>query len=62
MRTLLVIALLMVASAPMAEARGRANPPGRSYSGGHVVHNRRGLVILHRAVPGGGGVHVYGGR
>ncbi|WP_425615416.1 hypothetical protein NA78x_005335 [Anatilimnocola sp. NA78] len=56
MRTLLVIALLTIAFAPMAEARGR------QYSGGHVVHSRRGLVVLHRAVPGGGGVHVYGGR
>lgn len=55
MRTLLIIALLTIAFAPMAEARGR------QYSGGHVVHSRRGLVVLHRAVPGGGGVHVYSG-
>jgi hypothetical protein len=28
-------------------------------SGGHVVHNRRAPVILHRLVPPFYGVHVY---
>lgn len=57
MKTLLMIALLVSTAAP-AFARGR------SYAGGNVVHSRRAPVILHRAIPGGGGVHVYhgGGR
>jgi hypothetical protein len=50
----LIFAASAVSAAP-AFARGR------SYSGGHVVHSRRAPVILHRAVPGGGGVHVYNG-
>jgi hypothetical protein len=58
MKTLLMIALLVVSTAAPTFARGR------SYAGGNVVHSRRAPVIMHRAIPGGGGVHVYhgGGR
>jgi hypothetical protein len=48
------LALVLIAMAASAEARGR------SYSaGGQVVHSRRAPVIMHRAVPPFGGVHVY---
>lgn len=59
MKTLLILALLFATSAVSAAP---AFARGRSYSGGHVVHSRRAPVIMHRAVPGGGGVHVYAGR
>lgn len=55
MKTLLIVALIVAGTAGAAFARGR------SYSGGNVVHNRRAPVVMHRAIPGGGGVHVYGG-
>jgi hypothetical protein len=58
MKTFLILALIFATSAVSAAP---AFARGRSYSGGHVVHSRRAPVILHRAVPGGGGVHVYNG-
>jgi hypothetical protein len=54
MKTFLILGLIVAASATSAFSRGR------SYSGGNVVHSRRAPVIMHRAIPGGGGVHVYG--
>jgi len=54
MKTLLILALIVTAAASSAGARDR------SYSGGNVVHSRRAPVVMHRAIPGGGGVHVYG--
>lgn len=59
MRTFLILTLIFAAS---AVSTAPAFARGRSYSGGHVVHTRRAPVIMHRAVPGGGGVHVYSGR
>ena len=58
MKTLMLIALIVLSTTAPTFARGR------SYSGGIVVHSRRAPVIMHRAIPGGGGVHVYhgGGR
>ncbi|WP_254510858.1 hypothetical protein [Anatilimnocola floriformis] len=58
MKTLLILALVLAAS---VASTGSASARGRSYAGGHVVHSRVAPVLLHRAIPGGGGVHVYGG-
>jgi hypothetical protein len=56
MRTLLMMAILAVGAVSSADARGRSYT-----SDGHVAHSRLAPVLLHRAIPGGGGVHVYGG-
>ena len=57
MNSLIIASIILFASIAPAFARGRTTT-----AQGNVVHSRRGLVIMHRAVPGGGGVHVYGGR
>jgi hypothetical protein len=57
MKNLLVTAIVLFATVTPAFARGKTATPH-----GNVVHSRRAPVIMHRAVPGGGGVHVYGGR
>jgi hypothetical protein len=52
----LLLAVLTLAALPLtlrAEQR---------YSGGQVVHSRRGAVVAHRMVPPFKGVHVYEGR
>lgn len=56
MRTLLILTILFVGAVSSANARGRSYT-----SDGRVAHSRLAPVIFHRAVPGGGGVHVYGG-
>ena len=58
MKTFLILGLVLALSAVSTSS---AFARGRSYSGGHVVHSRVAPVIMHRAIPGGGGVHVYGG-
>jgi hypothetical protein len=56
MKKLLVAAILLALPA-LAYARKTAD------NSGHIVHNRRAGVIMHRAVPPFHGVHVYeGGR
>jgi len=55
MKNLLIAMIVVFASVTPAFARRTSTPQG------NVVHTRRAPVIMHRAVPGGGGVHVYGG-
>ena len=55
MKSLLAIALLIVALPLAARAEQRA-------AGGRVVHTRRAPVVAHRLVPPFRGVHVYEGR
>jgi hypothetical protein len=51
----IAIVLAFVSIAAPAFARG-----GKSYSAsGQVVHSRRAPVLMHKAVPPYGGVHVY---
>lgn len=57
MKNLILTAIVLFATVSPALARGRTTT-----AHGNVVHSRRAPVILHRAVPGGGGVHVYGKR
>jgi hypothetical protein len=57
MKNILIATIVVFASVAPAFARGRTTTPQ-----GNVVHSRRAPVIMHRAVPGGGGVHVYRGR
>ena len=54
MRTLLIMAILLVGAVSSADARGRSYT-----SDGHVAHSRLAPVIFHRAIPGGGGVHEH---
>ena len=55
MKSLLAIALLVVALPLTARAEQRA-------AGSRVVHTRRAPVAAHRLVPPFKGVHVYEGR
>lgn len=55
MKNLLIVAIVLFSSVSPALARRSSNGQG------NVVHTRRAPVVMHRAVPGGGGVHVYGG-
>ncbi len=56
MRTLMMVALLLVASMPVV---ARAE---RTSSGGQVVHSRRAPVVAHKMVPPFHGKHVHQGR
>jgi hypothetical protein len=60
MRTLLIAALIALAIPAVAFADRRGN--SQASLEGHVVHSRRGPVMLHRAVPPFKGVHVYQGK
>ncbi len=55
MRTLALIAILLLASPLAARAEQYA-------SGDQIVHTRRAPVVAHKMVPPFRGVHVYQGR